>query len=198
MSNFVSSSHVLPVRSVRLPPTAQRHALGVGLIGDDVITHWFIVKVKGRSENRTSCLRVSQPKEWGKSTRTKPECFQKYPTQAKTVCVCVSDFRQQHTLTSATTTCKKPLKTTFWKTSQLFLTTSTPPDSIHPSLYSASNVASTVSPFASISLFAQRWITPIKVKCVCLSLSLHLSFSPSTLIFLASTHNEWLKNVHSV
>lgn len=76
---------------------------------------------------------------------------------------------------------------------------STPPclhSSVIPPFYFCFDVTSTLSPFASFSLLTQSWITPIKVRFV--SLPPSVSLSPSLLIFLPSTHNEWLKNVHCV
>lgn len=73
------------------------------------------------------------------------------------------------------------------------------PASIHPSsllFISVSMWHQLYPPFASFSLLTQSWITPIKVRFV--SLPPSVSLSPSLLIFLPSTHNEWLKNVHCV
>lgn len=71
------------------------------------------------------------------------------------------------------------------------------PAPIHPSslLYSGLDVTSTLS-------LLPHSLSPLKAESLLLrsdlSLSLHLFLSPSSLIFLPSTHNEWLKNVHCV
>lgn len=119
----------------------------------------------------------------------------------------VLSCQHQHALVSATTTYRSRQRK-IKETSEIYqpaISDYQPPPvpllpaSIHPSsllFISVSMWHQLYPPFASFSLLTQSWITPIKVRFV--SLPPSVSLSPSLLIFLPSTHNEWLKNVHCV